>query len=59
MTEDEAASRRWRWFRVAGAEPAEAVHLSADYPDVDPGRPQDIPAAADLLAQYRAARRPR
>jgi predicted urease superfamily metal-dependent hydrolase len=50
--------RRWCWLRVVGAHPAEAVYLASAHPEVHPGRPQDIPTAADLLAQYRADRQP-
>lgn len=58
MLDQCANARRWRWVRVIGAQPAEAVYLAAVHPEVDPGRPEDVPSAADLLAQYRADRQP-
>lgn len=59
MTDEDCANlRRWRWLRVIGAQPAEAVYLAAAHPQVNPGRAEDIPTAMDLLAQYRADRQP-
>jgi hypothetical protein len=58
QTDDCDNRRRWRWMRVIGAQPAEAVYLAGAHPGVDPGRLEDIPTAADLLAAYRADRQP-
>lgn len=55
---DCANRRRWLWLRVIGAQPAEAVYLAGAHPEVNPGRPEDVPTAADLLARYRADRQP-
>jgi hypothetical protein len=56
--DDCANHRRWAWFRIVGAQPAEAVYLAGAHPEVDPRQPDHIPTAADLLAQYRADRQP-
>lgn len=51
--EREVQKRRWQWFRLHRASPAEAVYLAAQGPD-----PRH-PGAGDHLAQLRADRAPR
>lgn len=50
--------RAWRWLRVHGAIPAEAVYLARVHRDVDPGLPENMTTAADLLAQHRKDSQP-